>query len=47
VRLKVSTDQRGRVVNIMPEFEDCRRIAAAENIPLKEVYREIPFAIEE
>lgn len=47
VRLKVSTDQMGRVVNVMPEFEDCRRIAEAENIPLKEVYREIPFATEE
>lgn len=42
VRLKVSTDQRGRIVNVMPEFEDCKRIAEAKGIPLKEVYREIP-----
>jgi uncharacterized protein (TIGR00299 family) protein len=42
VRLKISTDQRGRVVNVMPEFEDCKRIAEAEGIPLKEIYREIP-----
>jgi uncharacterized protein (TIGR00299 family) protein len=42
VRLKISTDQRGRIVNVMPEFEDCKRIAEAEGIPLKEIYREIP-----
>lgn len=41
VRVKVSADQRGRIVNVMPEFEDCRRIAEAKGIPLKEVYREI------
>jgi uncharacterized protein (DUF111 family) len=42
VRVKVSTDHRGRIVNVMPEFEDCKRIAEAAGIPLKEVYREIP-----
>ncbi|UCD72235.1 MAG: nickel pincer cofactor biosynthesis protein LarC [Syntrophobacterales bacterium] len=42
VRLKVSTDHRGRIVNVMPEYEDCKRIAKAIGIPLKEVYREIP-----
>jgi len=41
VRLKVSTDGRGRVVNVMPEFEDCKRIAETRGVPLKEVYREI------
>ncbi len=41
VRLKVSTDKRGRIVNIMPEYEDCKGIAKAKGIPLKEVYREI------
>jgi uncharacterized protein (DUF111 family) len=41
VRIKVSTDQKGRIVNVMPEFEDCRRIAETKGIPLKEVYREI------
>jgi len=42
VRLKVSTDHRGRIINMMPEYEDCRRIAKTMGIPLKEVYREIP-----
>jgi len=41
VRLKVSTDQMGRIVNVMPEFEDCKRIAETKGIPIKEVYREI------
>lgn len=41
VRVKVSADGRGRIVNIMPEFEDCKRIAKEKGIPLKEVYREI------
>ena len=45
VRLKVSTDHRGRAINIMPEYEDCKRIAETMGIPLKEVYREIPSAI--
>lgn len=45
VRLKVSTDHRGRIINIMPEYEDCRRIAKTMGIPLKEVYREIPSAM--
>jgi uncharacterized protein (TIGR00299 family) protein len=42
VRLKVSCDQEGRIVNVAPEFEDCKRIAEARGIPLKEIYREIP-----
>jgi uncharacterized protein (TIGR00299 family) protein len=42
VRLKVSCDQGGQIVNVAPEFEDCKRIAEARSIPLKEVYREIP-----
>jgi len=42
VRIKVSCDQGGRVVNVAPEFEDCKRIAQSRGIPLKEVYREIP-----
>ncbi len=45
VRVKVSTDHRGRVINVMPEFEDCKRIAEATGIPLKEVYREIPSVV--
>lgn len=45
VRLKISTDHRGRIINIMPEYEDCKKIAEAMGIPLKEVYREIPSAM--
>jgi uncharacterized protein (TIGR00299 family) protein len=41
VRVKVSADARGRIVNVMPEFEDCKRIARERGIPLKEVYRAI------
>jgi uncharacterized protein (TIGR00299 family) protein len=41
VRVKVSADGRGRIVNVMPEFEDCKRIAKERGIPLKEVYRAI------
>ena len=45
VRLKISTDNGGRIMNIMPEYEDCKRIAETKGIPLKEVYREIPTAM--
>ncbi len=45
VRLKISTDNGGRIINIMPEYEDCKRIAETMGIPLKEVYREIPTAM--
>jgi uncharacterized protein (DUF111 family) len=34
--MKVSM-QDGKVVNSMPEFEDCARIAREKNVPLKEV----------
>jgi uncharacterized protein (TIGR00299 family) protein len=47
VRLKVSTDHRGRAINIMPEYEDCKRIAEAMGISLKEIYREIPSAMKD
>ncbi len=30
----------GRVLNVAPEFEDCRRIAAENNLPLKQVLAE-------
>jgi uncharacterized protein (TIGR00299 family) protein len=45
VRVKVSTDHRGQIINIMPEYEDCRKIAESMGIPLKEVYREIPSVV--
>jgi uncharacterized protein (TIGR00299 family) protein len=36
VRVKVST-RDGRVMNAVPEFEDCAALAAAHNLPVKEV----------
>jgi uncharacterized protein (TIGR00299 family) protein len=36
VRFKVSS-RNGRIVNSMPEFEDCARIAEERQLPLKEV----------
>ncbi|HSE83570.1 MAG TPA: nickel pincer cofactor biosynthesis protein LarC [Thermodesulfobacteriota bacterium] len=40
VKVKVS-NLNGRVVNAMPEYEDCKRIANERDIPLKQVYRVI------
>jgi len=31
----------GVIVSVSPEYEDAKRIAAAENLPLQEVYRAI------
>jgi len=42
VRLKVSRIN-GTVLNATPEYEDCQRIAAANNIPLKEVIAAATF----
>ena len=42
VRLKVSR-MNGTVLNATPEYEDCQRIAAARNIPLKEVIAAASF----
>jgi pyridinium-3,5-bisthiocarboxylic acid mononucleotide nickel chelatase len=36
VRFKIAR-RNGRIVNTMPEFEDCARIAAERQIPVKEV----------
>jgi uncharacterized protein (DUF111 family) len=36
VRVKVS-ERDGRVMNAVPEFEDCAKLAAANNLPVKEV----------
>ncbi len=36
VRFKVS-QRDGRVMNAVPEFEDCAKLAAANNLPVKEV----------
>ena len=31
----------GEIVNMAPEYEDCKRIAKQKNIPLKQVYQEV------
>ena len=36
VRFKIAR-RDGRIVNATPEFEDCARIAAAGQLPVKEV----------
>lgn len=41
-KIKVKTSKlNGRIINTMPEYEDCKRIAEMQNIPLKQIYREI------
>jgi hypothetical protein len=30
----------GRIVNLSPEYEDCKRLALKKGVPLKEVYEE-------
>jgi uncharacterized protein (DUF111 family) len=39
VRMKVGS-LNGRTMNAAPEYEDCRRIAAARGVPLKDVLSE-------
>jgi uncharacterized protein (TIGR00299 family) protein len=39
VRMKVA-NLNGTIANYAPEFEDCRRLAAAHNVPLKAVMQE-------
>jgi hypothetical protein len=40
VRIKVASSESGKVLNASPEYEDCRRIAAENNIPLKHVMQQ-------
>ncbi len=45
-KVKVKVGRRdGRVVSRSPEYEDCRRLAAARGVPLKEVYRQALLAV--
>jgi len=43
VRMKVSK-RDGRVMNVAPEYDDCRRLAAEKSVPLKEVMLAAQFA---
>lgn len=40
VRIKLACDRRGQIVNVQPEYEDCRRHAEASGRPLKEILSE-------
>lgn len=40
VRVKVARLQE-QVVNLSPEYEDCRRLAQQHNVPLKEIYQAV------
>ena len=40
VRVKISKSN-GEIKNIMPEYEDCAKIAKNKRIPLKKVYEEV------
>jgi uncharacterized protein (DUF111 family) len=37
VRMKIARWPSGEIANAAPEYEDCRRIAAAHSVPLKQV----------
>jgi uncharacterized protein (TIGR00299 family) protein len=40
IKIKVALDKRGKVINLMPEFESCRQAAEEKKVPLKEIYQE-------
>ncbi len=40
IKIKVAFDEKGKVINLMPEYESCRQAAEAKQVPLKEVYQE-------
>jgi pyridinium-3,5-bisthiocarboxylic acid mononucleotide nickel chelatase len=40
VRMKVARSEAGDVLNASPEYEDCRRIAAENKVPLKQVMQQ-------
>jgi uncharacterized protein (TIGR00299 family) protein len=43
-RIKISTDTCGNILNVLPEYDDCKRIAKKTSIPLKEVYQKVIMA---
>jgi pyridinium-3,5-bisthiocarboxylic acid mononucleotide nickel chelatase len=45
VRMKISR-MNGSVLNATPEYDDCQRIAASKNIPLKEVLSAATYAFQ-
>jgi uncharacterized protein (DUF111 family) len=43
VRVKIAK-QNGKIVNVAPEYEDCRKLATEKGIPLKQVLMAAQFA---
>lgn len=41
VRVKVSRDKTGEIVNALPEFDDCEKYATTHGVPLKDVFAEV------
>ena len=42
IRVKVGR-LNGHILNIAPEYEDCRRVAVERGVPLKQVLAEVSF----
>lgn len=40
IRIKYTQDLDGNILNIAPEFEDCKKVASSLNLPLKKIYQE-------
>ena len=36
--------QNGQIVTIIPEYEDCAKLARASNVPLKEIHKQVKIA---
>jgi uncharacterized protein (DUF111 family) len=45
IRVKVGIF-KGKIKNIAPEYEDCKKIAKQHKIPLKEVYEETKWSVQ-
>jgi len=41
-RVKIGK-RNGKIINIAPEYEDCKRIAKEKGIPIREVYEKVKF----
>ena len=40
IRVKVGTNNRGTILNVQPEYEDCAALARKHNLPWREVHRQ-------
>ena len=41
LKVKISKDNKGNILNISPEFEDLKKLSVKHNLPLKELYQRI------